>query len=100
MRRYGKVDANHAQIVQAFRKCGCSVLSLAALGKGAPDLCVGYGGLSILVEVKANDKAKLTADQREFWDTWKGGVRRVDCMEAVAETAELLRGWHRKLNRV
>lgn len=97
MRRYGKVDTNHAEITEAFRRLGCSVLSLAALGKGAPDLCVGYGGLSILIEVKANDKAKLTPRQREFWDTWTGGVRRVDCMEAVAETVNLLRSWHEKL---
>ena len=102
MRRYGKTDANHKSIVEAFRKLGCSVLSLAPLGKGAPDLAVGYGGITCLVEVKDGSKPRsaqaLTPDQREFWDTWKGGVRLVNSMEAVVETVNLLKRWRKKIS--
>jgi hypothetical protein len=97
VRRYGKTDSNHSDIVAAFRKLGCSVLSLAPLGRGAPDLAVGYGGLTCLVEVKSGPKAKLTPDQREFWDTWKGGVRLVNSLDAVMETVELLKRWRDRL---
>lgn len=102
MRRHGKTDANHGAIVAAFRKLGCSVLSLAALGNGAPDLCVGWGGLSILVEVKDGSKPpsarQLTADQKRFLDDWKGGLRLVDSLDAVVEAVELLKGWKARLS--
>lgn len=101
VRRYGKTDANHKSVVEAFRKLGCSVLSLAPLGKGAPDLAVGYAGITFLVEVKDGTKSpskrELTPDQREFWDTWKGGVRLVNDMDAVAETVAALKAWQKKL---
>ena len=101
MRRYGKTDANHSVIVAAFRKLGCSVLSLAPLGNGAPDLAVGYGGLTCLVEVKDGAKPPsaqaLTPDQKQFMDTWTGGVRLVNSLEAVVETVELLRRWREKI---
>ncbi len=37
MRLKGRTDSNHTEIVKALRKCGALVLSLANLGKGAPD---------------------------------------------------------------
>ena len=101
MRRYGKTDRNHAEIVKAFRSLGCSVLSLAPLGSGAPDLAVGYGGLTLLVEIKDGtvvpSARKLTPDQETFWDTWRGGVRLVTDLQAVVETVDLLNAWHRRL---
>lgn len=36
-----RVDANHSQIVKALRQCGVSVLSLAPVGHGCPDLLIG-----------------------------------------------------------
>lgn len=64
---------------------------------------MGYGGLSILIEVKDGSKPKsaqeLTLDQKQFMDTWKGGVRLVNSMEAVAETVAMLRKWHAKLSQ-
>ena len=38
MRRDAKVDANQIEMRLAFRKMGASVLSLATIGKGCPDL--------------------------------------------------------------
>lgn len=98
MRKYGRVDATHKEFADAYRKMGCSFLSLSALGDGAPDGIVGYGGLSLLVEfkdgAKPKSRQKLTPDQREFWDTWKGGVRLVNSLDAVVESVEVLKRWH------
>ena len=97
-----RVDRNHGEIADAFRKLGCSFLSLAPLGKGVPDAAIGYGGLTILIEIKDGAKAKsqqkLTPDQEAFWDTWKGGVRLVNSLEAVVETVNLLKTWRANLS--
>lgn len=71
MRRAARVDSNHSHIVSAFRKMGCSVLSLAALGKGVPDLLVAIQGNTWLVEIKM-PKGKQTPDQIEFAKHWQG----------------------------
>ncbi len=96
-RKYGRKDANHNELADAFLRMGCSFLDMSALGDGAPDGAAGYGGISILVEFKdgskPKSKRKLTPKQREFWDTWKGGVRLVDGLDAVIETVKLLKAW-------
>ena len=80
MRRAAKIDQNQTEIVKALRKVGCSVLSLAALGKGAPDLLLGYKGKNVLLEIK-RPKGKLNDQQQEFRIMWRGDlcvVRSVD----------------------
>lgn len=66
MRRASKVDSNHVAVVKALRKNGCVVISLAALGKGIPDL-LAYrraAGLLRLIEVKTPGREqKLTTAQ-------------------------------------
>ena len=65
-----KVDANQTAIVDARRECGCKVLSLASLGKGAPDLLVECpSGKLYLLEVKTAH-GKLTHDQLDFHRQW------------------------------
>ena len=56
MRKRAKLDVNHLEIVATLRKCGASVVSLASLGDGVPDLLVGYRGKTALVEIKDGDK--------------------------------------------
>jgi hypothetical protein len=54
MRRAAKVDEGHAAVVSALRAAHVKVLSLAAVGKGCPDLLVGWrGGKLMLLEVKS-----------------------------------------------
>ena len=92
MRRAARVDGNHAEIVDCFKKLGCSVLSLAPLGKGVPDLLVAIKGITWLVEVKM-PKGKETADQIEFAATWKGCraiVRDFAGVESTVKTMKLL----------
>jgi Holliday junction resolvase len=76
MRRAAKVDANQEQIVSALRAAGVLVLSLAALGKGVPDLLCAFHGRLVLLEVKDGRKPpsarKLTPDQEQFHKGWAG----------------------------
>ena len=89
MRRAAKVDANHTEMVSAFRKLGCSVLSLASLGRGVPDLLVSLGGITWLVEVKM-PKGKETADQIAFISGWKGCRALVRDLDGAITTVRLM----------
>lgn len=74
MRRAAKVDANQAAIVGALKACGAQVLSLAAIGKGVPDLLVLHRGRYQLLEVKDGSKSpserRLTPAQEDFHRDW------------------------------
>ena len=77
MRRSAKIDANQNDIVNALRRAGATVQSLAANGQGVPDLLVGFKGQTFLFEVKDGAKPasarKLTPDQVEWHKAWRGG---------------------------
>jgi hypothetical protein len=61
-----RVDANHAEIVDAYRARGYRVLSLARQGDGVPDLLVHRNDVGFrLVEVKTL-KGKLRRQQEAF----------------------------------
>jgi len=68
------VDTNHRDVAQTLRRAGCNVLSLAALGGGAPDLLCHRAGNLYLVEVKNGDlsrsRRKLTPAQIRFHKNW------------------------------
>jgi Holliday junction resolvase len=78
MRKAAKIDDNQKAIVNVLRQIGASVQSLAATGKGVPDLLVGYHGINYLMEVKDGDKVlskqKLTIDQEHWHNLWRGSV--------------------------
>jgi hypothetical protein len=78
MRRAAKVDANQEQIVSALRASGAVVQSLAAIGKGVPDLLVSFRGNLFLLEVKDGNKPpsaqKLTPDQITWHQAWGAPV--------------------------
>jgi Holliday junction resolvase len=80
MRLRAKTDDNHAEIVKYLRAVGCSVLSLASMGKGCPDLLVGKYGHNFLMEIKGGN-GKLTADEKKFHDNWRGRIAVVHTME-------------------
>ena len=73
-----RVDLNQTEIVDYLIDKGCSVTSLAAVGKGVPDLLVGYAGYNFLIEVKNPDvprrDQRLTPDQVEFHGDWDGNI--------------------------
>jgi len=81
---YARIDTNHKEIVKALREAGATVVSLAAMKHGIPDILVGYNGETILMEIKRDAKAKFTPDQIDFMGKWKGGaVSRVDSVDAA-----------------
>ena len=89
-----RVDENHAQVVAMFRALGCTVHSTASVGAGFPDLAVGLGGRTYLVEVKDGRKVpsarRLTPLELKFAETWRGGWHLVECREDVVA---LVQGW-------
>lgn len=78
--RRAKLDSTHAPMVELFEACGCSVLDLAAVGGGCPDVLVGRNGRSVLVEfkrpgwkptIKGNEA--VTAARQALWaERWRG----------------------------
>ena len=76
--RAAKIDANHEAVVMALRAAGATVQSLAGVGKGVPDLLVGYKGQTLLMEVKDGfkppSKRSLNEDQLRWHGRWNGGA--------------------------
>jgi Holliday junction resolvase len=91
MRKAAKIDDNQKAIVNVLRQLGASVQSLAATGKGCPDLLVGYHGINYLMEVKDGDKVpsarELTIDQKHWHSIWRGSVHIV---KSVDEALKIL----------
>ncbi len=91
--RAAKVDHNQRAIVAALRAKGATVQLLHAVGRGCPDLLVGYRGLNLLIEVKDGSKPpsarRLTPDQVIWHRAWAGHVEVVDS----ADQAKLLLAW-------
>lgn len=89
MKFAARIDSNQPQIVAALRELGASVLHLHTIGKGAPDILIGYQGKNALVELKDGDKPpsarKLTPDEQKFHAEWRGQVAIIESVEeAVA----------------
>ena len=78
MRHLARRDTNHQEIVKAAQAVGASVVDLANIGSGCPDILVGFRGVNYLVEIKDGSKApsrrRLTPDERAFHKTWEGQV--------------------------
>jgi hypothetical protein len=100
VRRWGKPDANQAAIVEALRGIPeCSVLVLSAVGRGCPDLLIGYRGANLLVEVKNPDHEKIggqameetRARQTKFRESWKGAVVRATSLKEIITA---MTGWN------
>lgn len=78
MRKYGRIDYNQPELVELFKRLGCSVFSMASLGDGYADLAVGHAGVNYFFEVKDGSKPPskrvLTPKERKFHDTWQGQI--------------------------
>lgn len=87
MRRSARVDANQKEIIGAFRVLGCSVVPLHTVGHGCPDIAVGKNKKTILVEIKDGSKPpsarKLTSDEQQFHEQWKGSIAIVESLADV-----------------
>ena len=89
---YARIDTNHREIVKALRDAGATVVSLAAMKHGVPDLLVGYAGETLLMEIKRDSKARFTTDHLDFMSKWKGGaVSRVDSVDAAIRALGIIK---------
>lgn len=86
---HGRLDNNHIAIVAGLRACGCSVQSLADVGKGCPDLLVSHAGHHFLLEVKG-PQGKLTPDQVTWIQRCHGVVFVVHSTEEALEALHLV----------
>lgn len=78
MRRAARVDTNQPEIVAALRKLGATVQPLHMVGRGCPDILVGWRQKNFLFEIKDGERPaserKLTQDELEWIGGWKGPV--------------------------
>jgi hypothetical protein len=85
VRRAAKVDRNQAEIVNFVIQCGATVQHLHGVGKGCPDLLVGYRGVNLLWEIKDGlaplSKQRLTPDERDWHADWRGQVTVVSSID-------------------
>lgn len=83
MRMKARRDGNHKEIVGYLHRIGFSVLDLAAVGRGCPDVLVGMASQNFLIEIKDGSKSPsqrpLTPQQKEFHGAWLGHVTVITC---------------------
>lgn len=97
-----KVDDSQSEIVVALRSAGAKVQSLAAAGRGVPDLIVfiptadpdliaqtaeRLGGVYLLIEVKTGN-GRLTARQEIWHEAW--GRRAIDIVRSGIDALRLI----------
>lgn len=88
MRKKARVDDNQNAVVKALRQItGVTVAITSQLGNGLPDFIVGTKGKNYMIELKdgkkANSKKKLTEDEQEFHDKWKGSIHVCESLDDV-----------------
>lgn len=95
MRYAARIDENQPDIVKALYQAGCDVQTLAAVGKGCPDLLVSVGGKNYLLEVKNPSKPKadqkLTPAQVKWHKAWRGQVDIVKTIDEALKAVGLLK---------
>lgn len=88
-----RVDRNQPDIVMALRRIGASVQPLHVVGKGCPDLLIGYRGRCYVFEVKDGNRAaserELSPDEQKWHRDWRGQVAIV---ESPSQAVEILHG--------
>lgn len=102
MRQRKRSDINQANIVKELRGLGASVELLSNVGKGVPDLLVGYEGMNILLEVKnvktSYGKKGLNELQDDWHLKWNGQVATVTTIdEALTTINKILKTYNLKL---
>lgn len=79
-----RTDANQKEIMLCLRNLGATVQSLHTLGRGCPDIIVGWRGRNYLFEIKTTPVGwKLTPDEKKWHNEWRGQV----CVVANLEGA-------------
>jgi hypothetical protein len=68
---------------------GITVLHLHTVGRGCPDLLVGFRGNNYLIELKNAEnvpsKKRLTPDEEKFFSSWNGQVSKCETLEEILQ---------------
>lgn len=86
--RAARTDANQTEIVEALEGVGAFVQSLASVGRGVPDLLVGYHGRWYLMEVKDGKKPPSRRRRTDDQIRWRDRVAaraQIDLVKSVDE---------------
>jgi hypothetical protein len=66
---------------------------LHTIGKGCPDLLLGVRGRNFLIELKdeskPGSKKKLTPDEEDFFNEWRGQVSKCETLEEILKVIGL-----------
>lgn len=80
--RAARTDTTQREIVRALRQAGCSVQAIQAREPGVPDLIVGRGRVTHLLEVKSPGE-RPRQSQIAWHARWRGGP--VQVVRTVAD---------------
>lgn len=80
-------DGNQQQIIDGLRSIGATVESLHRVGRGCPDLMIGFRGYNLLMEVKTV-KGKMRESQVVWHGEWRGQVATVRSVEDALAVIE------------
>ena len=93
--RAAKIDENQPALVKLLRDMGISVAITSAAHDGFTDLVVGFGGITVLVEVKDGSKEparrKLTPQQVAFHGSFKGAITVIENEQQAVELVSRIR---------
>jgi hypothetical protein len=94
MRLKSRTDDNQKLIVEQLRKLGVSVAVTSMMGKGFPDLVLGYQNKNFLIELKDGAKPKsqkgLTMDEAKFFTAWKGQCDKCESLDEICKVIGII----------
>jgi Holliday junction resolvase len=93
MYKVRRIDENQPKIVEALRRIGLSVAITSTVSNGFPDIIVGHKNTNYMIELKDGSKIpskqKLTPEEIDFHDKWKGQIATCNSLEQVLEVIGL-----------
>lgn len=94
-RTAARTDDNQTELVGILRSLGMCVEITSAAHGGMTDLVVGYGGITVLVEVKDGNKPpsdrKLTPAQTRFHERFHGAITVIESVDQAFKLASEIR---------
>jgi hypothetical protein len=73
--------------VRCLRSLGASIWHTHTIGRGGPDIVIGYCGINVLAEIKRDEREPLTPAEVKFHAAWRGRIVR---LTNECEAAQLL----------
>ncbi len=77
--------------MDALRKAGATVHDTHNIGRGYPDISVGYRGINLLIEIKVPG-AKLNNVEHAWFEKWRGQAAVVYSAEEALVILETING--------